>query len=213
MAPNFSATEVDWVLPPGGATLGQATPLAGGDGGTQDGEQVQKPEWEGLASPTFASERGWRNWTTSFAGHLFSTLAAKFQFQPLPPPSHNTSTCPALGAGEAVGGGGSQQVCCPWQPAALCPCLQLIAANAASHDEAGGKRWTLCLQVVYLFCSPATLHLFRCSAGVYAGRRFLAVSASQKTFVVLGFFFFSFWKVVVLLLISFFYGQSLWVHH
>lgn len=199
------------LLPRGGATLGQATPLARGDGGTQDRGQGRKPEGGGLASPAFASERGWKNWATPFVGHLFSTQVAKFQFQVL---SFLTVTCQLVQRSEqerwwAVGDRSSLAVL-----GSLLPCAHACSSSLPTLPPGMGQEGNakLCLHVAYLFHSPATSHLFTCCSGVHAGERLLAVSASQKMFG-LWRVFLLFWKVVIPLLSSFFYSQSLWVYH
>lgn len=88
-------------------------------------------------------------------------------------------------------------------PPALCPCLQLIAANTASRDGAGGECWTLSASGLLLPepCNPACLQMFsRC---VYRGEIFRCLSIPQKYLVL--FFLSFFWKVVVPLLISLLY--------
>lgn len=83
--------------------------------------------------------------------------------------------------------GGSQWVCCPWQPPACAhACSSFLPALPPVMGQGGNAK--LCLQAAYLFHSPATLHLFRCCSGVHTGMRFLAVLASQKMFGLWGFF-------------------------
>lgn len=144
-------------------------------------------------SPNFANERGWRNWATSFVVHLFSTLVTKFQFHPLLPSRRDMSTCPLHGAEGMVGWGGITASLLFSAASCLVP---IPAAHCHQRCLVMGQKWNtiFCLQVTYLFHSPATLHLFRCCRDMHREERFLALSASQEIFGLWGFFI-TIWEI------------------
>lgn len=150
--------------------------------------QGWKSQWQGPSISGFASESVWRNWATSFAGHLFSTLVATFGFQPLLHPSHNVSIYPALRAEKVMGCEGTEQVCPPRLPAVLCPSLQLIAANTVPW---WGRRETLNSACKWFTCFRAVKPGIFSNAGhaCTQGRDF---SGFLQDFLLVGFYYYNF---------------------
>lgn len=121
------------------------------------------------------TRKGWRNWATFFLGICFQPWWQNSCFDPF---SLLSTTCPLVQRW-----GGSQWVCCPWQPPACAhACSSFLPALPPVMGQGGNAK--LCLQAAYLFHSPATLHLFRCCSGAYRGEIFSCLSIPEDVWVV-----------------------------